>query len=143
MALDPSAATPALKRIVVLVDDHQDSLLMLSEALRLCGYEVHTSTNGITGLALAEEHHADAMIVDLVMPGMSGFEVARKARESLGSHLKLIALSGYGERSNRIRCREAGFDYHLLKPVTARDLVPCIENAPAGDASLLSRNRDL
>lgn len=114
------------KRKVVLVDDHEDSLLALSAALRLFGYEVHTANNGTEGLQLAEQHQADAMIVDIVMPRMSGFEVARQARQRLGADITLIALSGYGERNNRQKGIEAGFNHYLLKPVTAENLVPYI-----------------
>ncbi len=111
------------KRKVVLVDDHEDSLLVLSAALRLFGYEVHTATSGSDGLDLAERHQADVMIVDIVMPRMSGFEVARQARQRLGSDIVLIALSGYGERNNRQQGIDAGFNHYLLKPVTAENLV--------------------
>ncbi len=114
------------KRKVVLVDDHEDSLLALSAALRLFGYEVHTASDGAAGLELAEQHQADVMIVDIVMPRMSGFEVAKQARQRLGSDIKLIALSGYGERNNRQKGIDAGFNYYLLKPVTAENLVPYI-----------------
>ncbi len=114
------------KRKVVLVDDHEDSLLALSAALRLFGYEVHTANNGTEGLQLAEQHQADAMIVDIVMPRMSGFEVARQARQRLGTDITLIALSGYGERNNRQQGMEAGFNHYLLKPVTAGNLVAYI-----------------
>jgi two-component system CheB/CheR fusion protein len=136
MSQNAAPESPAPKGRIVLVDDHEDSLAMLSAALRMYGYEVHTSNSGDGGLALAEQHQADAMVVDLVMPGMSGFEVARRARECLGQKPVLIALSGYGERSNRIRCREAGFDYHLLKPVTANDLVRYIEGKPSREGSV-------
>ncbi len=115
------------KRKIVLVDDHEDSLLSLSDALRLSGYEVHTATSGSAGLQLAEEQRPDVMIVDIVMPRMTGFEVARLARERLGADVTLIALSGYGERNNRQKGIEAGFNYYLLKPVTAENLIRYID----------------
>ena len=120
------------RKTIVLVDDHKDNLLVLSEALSQRGYEIHISTSGAAGLALAQKHRADVMIVDIVMPDMSGFEVARRAREKHGAALRLIALSGYGERNNRTRSREAGFDCYLLKPVTPDDLIPCIETSRTG-----------
>jgi len=102
---------------------------MLAEGLRLCGYEVYTANNGRSGLEQAERQSADVMIVDLVMPEMSGFDVAREARQRLGSQITLIALSGYGERSNRQRSIEAGFNHQLLKPVTPENLIPYLEPA--------------
>lgn len=114
---------------IVLVDDHEDSLEALAEGLRLCGYEVYTASNGRSGLEQAERHSADAMIIDLVMPDMNGFEVARAARQKLGGQVTLIALSGYGERSNRQRSIEAGFNYQLLKPVTPENLIPYLGSA--------------
>ena len=108
--------SPIPTRKVILVDDHEDSLLML-----------HTANNGISGLQLAEQCQADAMVVDIVMPSMNGFEVAKRAREKFGPKITLIALSGYGERNNRQKGIEAGFNHYLIKPVTADNLVPYID----------------
>ncbi len=115
------------RKTIIVVDDHADAASALAEALRLSGYEVHTANEGASALQLARDHDASAMIVDLVMPGMNGFEVARQAREAFGRTVMLIALSGYGERSNRQRGLEAGFNHYLLKPVSAQNILSLLE----------------
>ena len=103
---------------ILVVDDNADAALTLSMLLRLKGYEVHTRTSGQAGLDAAEGLHPAAILLDIGMPGMDGYETCRLLREqSWGRSVVVIALSGYGQEEDRQRTKAAGFDGHLVKPV--------------------------
>jgi DNA-binding response OmpR family regulator len=115
------------KRAVVLVDDQQDTVNILRVALELHGYACHVATDGNRALEVIEGCTPTAIIVDLAMPGMSGVEVAKKVRERLGKDVRLIALTGFADKAFRRSARDAGFDYYVLKPLSAEELIPYIE----------------
>ena len=104
------------KRVLV-VDDNRDAADMFSQALAFLGHEVATAYNGPDGLALADSLRPHVAILDIGLPSMDGYEVARRLRESFGTSLRIIAVTGYGEESDRDQSRRAGFDVHLVKPV--------------------------
>jgi PAS domain S-box-containing protein len=106
---------PARKRIVI-VDDNRDALESLATLLRLSGHDVTIATNGQEGVRLVEETLPDLALLDIGMPGMSGYEVARRLREA-GCTVKLAAVTGYGGPEDRERSRAAGFDHHFVKPI--------------------------
>lgn len=113
---------------VLVVDDNSDQAMMLAIGLRHAGYIVECVYNGPDGLATAQQSRPDFVLLDIGLPGMDGYEVARllRANEGLGDgsrSMKLIALTGYGRDSDRDLAREAGFDGHLVKPVEFKDLV--------------------
>jgi CheY-like chemotaxis protein len=114
-APQPPAASAASARIV-LVDDNIDILEMTCELLQRYGCEVITASDGNTGIAAITEHAPDIAIVDIGLPGTDGYEVARTIRAS-GTRPYLVALTGYGQRSDRERALAAGFDEHLIKPI--------------------------
>lgn len=116
---DPARRTPSPARCrVLLVDDHSDSRRMLGLMLTLSGHEVLESGNGIEALRVASTELPDVAIVDIALPGIDGYEVARRLRADPGtSAIRLIALSGYGQEEDRRCAMEAGFDVHLVKPV--------------------------
>ncbi|HJR03238.1 MAG TPA: CHASE3 domain-containing protein [Methylomirabilota bacterium] len=124
-AADPAetvaAAGPA--RRILVVDDHQDSTDSLALFLRLRGHEVRTAHDGPSALDEIERYRPDVVFLDLGLPGMSGYDVARRVRkmDELGP-LRLVALTGYGTDGDRQKTREAGFDVHLAKPVDPRAL---------------------
>jgi PAS domain S-box-containing protein len=124
-AADPAetvaAAGPA--RRILVVDDHQDSTDSLALFLRLRGHEVRTAHDGPSALDEIERYRPDVVFLDLGLPGMSGYDVARRVRkmDKLGP-LRLVALTGYGTDGDRQKTREAGFDVHLAKPVDPRAL---------------------
>jgi len=124
-AADPAktvaAAGPA--RRILVVDDHQDSTDSLALFLRLRGHEVRTAHDGPSALDEIERYRPDVVFLDLGLPGMSGYDVARRVRmmDELGP-LRLVALTGYGTDGDRRKTREAGFDVHLAKPVDPRAL---------------------
>lgn len=108
---------PAGSKIVV-VEDNADSRELLCEFLARVGFECHTAENGVEAIALIEEVNPDVAILDVGLPEMDGYEVARRLRaDPRRSQLYLIALTGYGRTSDRTASHDAGFDEHLVKPV--------------------------
>lgn len=111
------------KRRILIVDDNVDSADTLSLLLRTQSHEVTVAYDGPTALELASKMKPDLVVLDIGMPGMDGYEVARKLRESpRGRELTIIALTGWGGKDDRRRTSEAGFDHHLVKPVQIDDL---------------------
>ena len=112
----PVAAGP--RRRILIVDDDVDAVEALGELLRDCGHEVATARDGPQALDRARLHRPDVVLLDISMPEMDGYEVAKRIRGDLGLYdALLVALSGYGEDRHRRLAREAGFDHHVLKPV--------------------------
>ena len=103
---------------IVLVEDNDDSRMMMCELLELSGFHCHTAESGLMGLEIIEEQRPDVAIVDIGLPDIDGFEVARRLRKNRAhADLHLIALTGYGQEEDQERARQAGFDLHLTKPV--------------------------
>ena len=112
------ATNPAATRRILVVDDNADAALTLSMLLKLKGYEAHTRTSGRAGIEAAQALQPSAILLDIGMPELDGYETCRLIREqSWGQTLVVIALSGYGQKEDRQRTKEAGFDAHLVKPV--------------------------
>jgi two-component system, chemotaxis family, CheB/CheR fusion protein len=108
---------------IVVVEDNTDSREMLCEILAMSGYECHAAANGVAALALIAEVNPDVAIVDIGLPEMDGYAVARSLRAANHSNLWLIALTGYGQSIDRAASREAGFDEHLVKPVQTHEIL--------------------
>jgi two-component system CheB/CheR fusion protein len=109
---------------VVVVEDNTDSRELLCELLEQAGFECRAADSGVAALALVDEFRPDVAILDLGLPGMDGLEVARRLRrDPRHASLCLIALTGYGQASDRAITREAGFDEHLVKPVQGEELL--------------------
>lgn len=103
---------------VVIVEDNDDSRMMLCELLELSGFHCHTAATGTLGVELIREMRPDVALVDIGLPEIDGLEVARLVRQDAKNEgLLLIALTGYGQREDRDAARLAGFDTHLVKPV--------------------------
>ncbi len=107
---------PTLRRRVLLVEDNADALLAMQIVLDLDGHEVHSAADGETGLARLLAIRPEVAVVDIGLPGLNGFELARSSR-ARGFTGRLIAISGYGQDRDIERARQAGFDAHLVKPV--------------------------
>jgi signal transduction histidine kinase/ActR/RegA family two-component response regulator len=117
-----TAARDSARRILV-VDDNVDAADTLAHLLRLEGFDVRKCYNGADALALAREFHPDAAFIDLNMPGMSGFELARELRaQAWASGMRLVALTGMGQKTDVEATRAAGFDAHVTKPASADEL---------------------
>lgn len=102
---------------ILLVDDNTDAASTLAMALRMVGFDVRTAGDGMTALRIAGEFQPDAAVLDIGLPVMDGYELARQLRECRGDAIRLVALTGYGQRSDRLRATQAGFEAHLVKPV--------------------------
>lgn len=113
---------PAIRRIAI-VEDNSDSREMLYSLLRMDGYEVVAARDGLEGVELIQQHQPEVALVDIGLPGIDGFEVARRVRATLGDRILLIALTGYGRDEDRRAVMSAGFDEHLVKPLDPDDLI--------------------
>jgi CheY-like chemotaxis protein len=108
---------------VLLVDDNTDSSEPLSLLLQAKGHETRISVEGEEAIAMADEFLPDCVLLDLGLPGIDGYEVARRLRgRPYGAKLTLVALTGWAGKEIRVRAAEAGFDYHLVKPVNLEEL---------------------
>jgi PAS domain S-box-containing protein len=124
----PHRGTPLAR--VLVVDDNRDAAETLTELLLHWGYEVESTGDGESALALAERFHPDLVLLDIGLPGMDGYTVAECLRkrslngraDASPSSLVLVAVTGYGQADDRRRAREAGFDHHLAKPVDPESL---------------------
>ena len=137
----PSTAThsglksPEAIRILI-VDDNADGARSLALVLSASGNNVRTAHDGVQALAVAREFRPEIVLLDIGLPGMNGYEVARNLRRMPElSHPVLVAVTGWGSEEDRRRTREAGFDHHLTKPVEMNDLVSLIAGikAPADE----------
>src|SRR5207249_8161537 len=90
--------------------------------VRLLGHDVRTARDGPSALQNAAEHPPEVVLLDIGLPGMDGYEVARRLREQKGPYVTLVALTGYGGEEDKRRSMDSGFDHHLVKPVGTEDL---------------------
>ncbi len=105
-------------RRILVVDDHQAMTESLSGVLRFWGHDCRVARNGLEAINEASAYHPDVILIDIGLPGMNGFEVARQLRRASGlPRLELVAMSGFGRFQDRVRGREAGFDGYLIKPL--------------------------
>jgi PAS domain S-box-containing protein len=118
------------RRRVLIVEDHDDARQMLRHLLESLGHEVHEAADGISGLERALALAPDAVVVDIGLPGLDGYAVARELRKASSAGPLLIAVTGYGQDGDRQRSAEAGFDAHLTKPIDPRALDVLLGNQP-------------
>jgi signal transduction histidine kinase/ActR/RegA family two-component response regulator len=107
---------------VVVIEDNVEVREMLAELLAMDGYVVEQAADGPEGLTRILSSHPDVALVDIGLPGLDGYEVARRARDALGDSLLLVAMTGYGQAEDRDRASAAGFDTHLTKPVSVEEI---------------------
>jgi PAS domain S-box-containing protein len=122
----PDARPPSTWRVLV-VDDNEDAALSIAILLGLWGHEVKTAFDGNAALAVAAGFAPEVVLLDLGLPGLDGYEVARRLRAG-GLRGLLVAVTGYGREEDRARSRDAGFDRHLLKPVDLDALRAILES---------------
>jgi CheY-like chemotaxis protein len=126
--LEPAALLKATR--LLIVEDHADSSDFLAEMLTLAGYEVRTALDGPSALEIASTFLPHVCLLDIGLPGIDGYEVARRLRLQAGSAEavpRFIAVSGYGRRVDFTRSRDAGFGAHLLKPIGYPELVKALQ----------------
>jgi PAS domain S-box-containing protein len=130
----PGAQSSAPQRILV-VDDNVDAACSLEMLLKSLGHETLVVNDGAEALRVAPEYRPSIVLLDIGMPGLDGYEVARRLRAMDGGEaLRIVAVTGWGQDTDREKSREAGFDVHLVKPVEPRELVRVLDER--GGASL-------
>jgi len=119
------------RRSILVVDDNDDAASSMAMLLRMMGHDASIAHDGESALRGIEADRPDIVLLDIGLPGMSGYEVAERLRKTpAGKALRLYALTGYGQEEDRRRSAAAGFDGHLVKPVMPGDLFALIESAP-------------
>ena len=117
-----------MKRKLLVVDDNHDSAVSLQTLLELAGHEVVVAHDGAHALQEAARSAPDAVLLDIGLPDMNGYEIARRLRASAGTRgVQIIAVSGYGRPDDLRRSREAGIDEHLVKPLDWKVLANLLE----------------
>jgi PAS domain S-box-containing protein len=120
-AAAPQATGPALR--LLLVDDSVDAATAMSLVLESDGYEVRVAHEAGHALQIADEFKPEIVLLDLGLPGMDGFQLAQEMRKrATTAGALLIAVTGYGQAADRLRTQEAGFDHHLVKPVSSEEI---------------------
>ena len=126
-ATNPSAAATGR---VLIVDDNVDSAETIAMLLQISGHNTLTAFDGASAIEMARQHEPDVVLLDLGLPEMSGFEVARRLRELPGlERMVLIAMTGYGQDEDRRQTAEAGFAQHLVKPADPAALQQAVADA--------------
>jgi PAS domain S-box-containing protein len=105
------------RRRILIVDGNEDAARSLAMLLRAAGHEVEIMPDGLAALEAASDSKPDVVLLDLLLPKLTGVEVARRLRQQFGRSVRLIALTGLGQDRHRQQTSEVGFDHHLLKPV--------------------------
>jgi PAS domain S-box-containing protein len=118
----PPAPKSSLR--ILIVDDNRDGANSLAMLLRIMGHDPRTAHDGQEGVDLAEEFRPDVTLLDIGLPKLNGYQVCRRIREqSWGKDMVLVAVTGWGQEEDRRRSQEAGFNQHLVKPVSPQDLM--------------------
>ncbi len=125
---EPVAETAG--RRVVLIEDNGDLRESIRQLLELDGHRVATASDGAEGLELIRARRPDVALIDIGLPLLDGYAVARSARAELGNRTRLVALTGYGQAEDREKAARAGFDDHLTKPITGRALRRVLSEPP-------------
>lgn len=124
MAADDFIGNATYPTRVLVVDDNADSAEMMTLALSAVGFETRRALDGLTALSVAEEFQPTVALLDLALPGIDGYELARRIRQHpILSEIKLVAVTGFGQARDRRTSTNAGFDLHLVKPVDLAELV--------------------
>ena len=121
---------PLTPRRILVVDDNKDAANALNLLLQSLGHETRVVYDGMASLGVAAEFRPDIVLLDIGMPGLNGFEVARHLSAlKKERNFRIIAMTGWGQASDKEKSREAGFDLHLVKPVDAKDLARVVNES--------------
>ena len=113
---------------VLVIDDYQDGADVLSQLLELQGHSVTKAYNGADGIAAAIKSAPSVALVDIGMPIMDGYEVAKRLRAEFADGLYIVAVTAWSDAETRQRCVESGFDLHMTKPVNFESLFNLIDS---------------
>ena len=117
---------------ILVVDDNEDGAESLALLLELAGHEVRTASSASSALEIAPAFQPEVLLLDIGLPGMDGYELARRLRQSsLSRDAILIAVTGYGQESDKLRSAQAGFAHHLVKPIDPEALEQLLRAAIA------------
>ena len=119
------------RRRILLVDDNADTVRLLSRLLTRRGHEVYTAADGLAALQIAAEFQPEVFLLDIGLPGLDGYSLARRLRADGFPRTPMIAISGYAQESDRLLAREAGFDHHFAKPVDFDELAALLAEGAA------------
>jgi PAS domain S-box-containing protein len=122
-------AKASAPRRVLVVDDNVDAASLLAELCTMMGHEVKVAHDGPQALALLEDFSPEVAVLDIGLPVMDGYELAKRMREKMGPSCRLVALTGYGQEHDRRRSEEAGFAAHLVKPVDPQRVLSLIDES--------------
>ena len=126
----PASVSPMLAKRILVVDDNVDAAATLGLLLKSLGHEICVVYDGLQALRMAVEFRPDVVLLDIGMPGLDGYEVARRLRAlKRVKPLRIVAVTGWGLEADRARSREAGFDLHLVKPVDPTVLTSAIASS--------------
>ena len=126
----------AARRRVLIVDDSEDGAESLAMLLQIGGHETHKAHDGISAIEAAERLRPDAVLLDIGLPRLNGYEVCRRIRQTTwGKELTIVALTGWGQEEDRDRSTDAGFNAHMVKPVDHDVLMKLIASLPSLSAS--------
>jgi signal transduction histidine kinase/CheY-like chemotaxis protein len=118
-------------RRIVIIDDNRDANQTLATLLEIAGHEVASALDGPSGLQVVKSFQPDVVVLDIGLPEIDGYEIARRLRaDNATRNVHIIALTGYGQQNDVAHAREAGFDAHLLKPARMGDMLKLISNLP-------------
>ena len=124
--ISPAAPAPASPRVLV-VDDNEDAADSLATLLGVMGYEVRIAYDGPEAIVAADEFKPAVALLDIGLPKLSGYDIARHVRAQRGDEVLLVAITGWGQEDDRRRAREAGFDHHFTKPADFERLLELID----------------
>ncbi|MDZ4686859.1 MAG: PAS domain S-box protein [Planctomycetaceae bacterium] len=133
----PSAEqTPIMSRRILVVDDNKDAAFTLSMLLKITGNETILAHDGLEAVAAAERFRPDLVLLDIGLPKLNGYEVARRIRaEPWGQSMVLVASTGWGQDEDRRKSQEAGFNHHLVKPIRHDDLEKLLKECDGGEVT--------
>jgi signal transduction histidine kinase/ActR/RegA family two-component response regulator len=126
-------------RRIAIVEDNKDVRDLLRMKLSRLGHSVVDARDGVEGLRVVLAEHPDLALVDLGLPGIDGFQLAKEVREKMGDGVILVAVSGFGQPEDKRRALEAGFDEHLTKPADVHDIENLLMRLPPRDATASGR----
>ena len=146
MAMPPPSSASSIEMVkpaggslrVLVVEDNVDAAETMALVLGAFGHDVRTAQDGLSGLEVAIKYQPHVVLLDIGLPGIDGFEVARRLRlQPTLKNIVLVAMTGYGEVAARQRSQEAGFDHHLVKPADfgkLQEILSSVSVGPDGEA---------